>query len=251
MHTSRFGKNLRRYHTGKASTPAAYAASLQRARRRWRKMEELPMAKTASARPHDTREGWLIAATNAMRPIFAEAGYTIPADMRFAVAFPSAGMRGKAIGECWAPEASADGFHNIIIRADQATAADVLGVLVHENVHAAIGTKEGHGKTFRKAATKLGLTGKMRATEPGADLKRRLQTLAETLGSFPHAKLNWCDGGGSDRPKKQGTRMLKAQCACDGCGYTIRITRKWADVGLPECPAHAAHGVMVCDGVGE
>jgi hypothetical protein len=62
---------------------------------------------------HDTREGWLIAATNEMRPWFAEAGYTIPQTIRFAVAFPSAGARGKAIGECWQPEASEDGYHTV------------------------------------------------------------------------------------------------------------------------------------------
>jgi hypothetical protein len=28
--------------------------------------------------------------------------------------------------------------------------------------------------------------------------------------------------------------MLKALCL--GCGYTIRLTKKWADMGLPTCP---------------
>ncbi|MDQ6920240.1 MAG: hypothetical protein M3256_12390 [Actinomycetota bacterium] len=28
--------------------------------------------------------------------------------------------------------------------------------------------------------------------------------------------------------------MLKAECP--ECGYTIRLTKKWADVGLPSCP---------------
>jgi hypothetical protein len=41
-----------------------------------------------------------------------------------------------------------------------------------------------------------------------------------------------------DRPKKQSTRMLKAECL--ECGYTIRLTKKWADVGLPSCPTDAA-----------
>lgn len=27
--------------------------------------------------------------------------------------------------------------------------------------------------------------------------------------------------------------MLKALCG--GCGYTIRLTRQWADVGMPTC----------------
>jgi len=32
-----------------------------------------------------------------------------------------------------------------------------------------------------------------------------------------------------DRPKKQSTRMLKTECS--ECGYTIRLTKKWADLG--------------------
>ena len=41
-----------------------------------------------------------------------------------------------------------------------------------------------------------------------------------------------------DRPKKQSARMLKAECP--ECGYTIRLTKKWADVGLPSCPTEGA-----------
>lgn len=198
---------------------------------------------------HDTREGWLIAATNEMRPWFAEAGYTLPETIRFAVAFPSVGARGKAIGECWQPAASADGFHTVIVRADQATAIEVLGVLVHENVHASLPTGTGHGKVFRKAATKLGLAGKMTTTVPSPELIERLHALAERIGPLPHAKLNFRDGQGEDRPKKQTTRMLKAQCDC--CGYTIRLSRQWAEVGLPECPADGEHGALICEGLGE
>jgi len=29
--------------------------------------------------------------------------------------------------------------------------------------------------------------------------------------------------------------MLKASCTC---GYTVRLTKKWADLGLPNCPKH-------------
>lgn len=35
-------------------------------------------------------------------------------------------------------------------------------------------------------------------------------------------------------PKKQSTRMLKV--ICPGCGYTVRTTQKWIDIGLPTCP---------------
>ena len=37
---------------------------------------------------------------------------------------------------------------------------------------------------------------------------------------------------------KQTTRLLK--CQCDICGYTVRVTRKWLDIGAPHCPDHGA-----------
>jgi hypothetical protein len=52
--------------------------------------------------------------------------------------------------------------------------------------------------------------------------------------------------GSSDVPKKQSTRLLKAECSA-ACGYGIRITSKWAKVGLPLCPVNPKHGLLVCD----
>jgi hypothetical protein len=53
--------------------------------------------------------------------------------------------------------------------------------------------------------------------------------LVASLGDYPHARLNVS----ADR-KVQSTRMLKA--VCPSCGYTIRLTKTWADQGLPTCP---------------
>ena len=50
-----------------------------------------------------------------------------------------------------------------------------------------------------------------------------------------------------DRPKKQSTRMLKAECP--ECGYTIRLSKRWADMGLPSCPTDGAG--LALDGAGE
>src|SRR5207237_8172272 len=40
-----------------------------------------------------------------------------------------------------------------------------------------------------------------------------------------------------DRPKKQSTRMLKAECP--ECDYTVWLAKKWADVNLPSCQTDA------------
>lgn len=192
---------------------------------------------------YETREEWLFAAGEGMRDMFAEAGYELPEKIRYAVAFSSKGAKGKHIGEHWRPEASEDGFHNIIIRADIANVPDVLAIIAHELVHAVMPMGEGHGKRFSACARAIGLEGKMTATNAGPILTERLAGLADALGEFPHGKLDFA----VTEIKKQNTRMLKAECTC--CGYTIRLTKKWAEVGLPDCPVDRIP--LHCAGIGE
>ncbi len=198
---------------------------------------------------HESREGWLRAATAELRPYFANCGYPIPDNIRFAIAFPSTGRQGKRIGECWHSSTSDDGNFEIIIRADIAEPVEVLGVLVHELIHVVLPVDAGHGKLYRDAAIKIGLEGQMRHALPNQLLRPRLVDIAATLGTLPHAKLNIERGRDNkhpaDRPKKQGTRMLKAECPGEGCGYTVRLAAKWInDVGAPHCPKH---GVMTVE----
>ena len=194
---------------------------------------------------HETRESWLNAGTNEARLIFLALGYTLPDKIRCAIAFTSTGKRGHIPGECWHPPASADGHYEIIIRADLDDPVSVLSVLVHELCHTLLSPAIKHGKAFKQIAERVGFEGRMRQATPSAQLQERLRDIADNLGPFPHAKLTF--GGSSDVPRKQTTRMLKAECHAIGCGYTIRLASKWAQVGLPVCPADAAHGTLVCD----
>lgn len=204
------------------------------------------MLKPRSTNDHNSRESYLRAATNELRPYFAKHGLILPEKIRYAVAFTSHGKKGKVAGECWHAGASDDGHHEIIIRADFADPAEVLGILVHELVHAALPPDVKHGKEFREAALRIGLEGPMRHAMPGAVLKERLNELASSLGLFPHARLNFdrvtlAGEVVADRPKKQGTRMLKAECLGAGCGYTVRVAARWIkDCGPPHCPKHGA-----------
>ena len=44
--------------------------------------------------------------------------------------------------------------------------------------------------------------------------------------------------------EKQGTRLLKCQCAT--CGYTVRVTRKWLGLaGPPICPTDNVRMMLV------
>jgi hypothetical protein len=201
--------------------------------------------KTTNGKPntYDTRESWPREATVELRPYFASCGVTIPENIRFAIAFPSTGRRGHRIGECWHSSTSEDGNFEIIIRADIADPVEVLGVLVHELLHAALPADAGHGKQYRDPALKIGLEGKMRHAGPGLLLRDRLAKLAEILGPLPHARLMIDRGrenkGPADRPKKLGTRMLKAACREESCEFVVRVAATPArEIGPPHCPKH-------------
>lgn len=182
----------------------------------------------------ETREQWLITATNALRPHFAAADYTIPDNVRVTCGWPSKSAlarKNQRIGECWSDKASAGKVFEIFITPSLADPAAVLPVLVHELVHATVGLEAKHGKVFKRCAEAVGLEGKMRSTHAGAELVRQLATLAQGIGRYPHHELRGMTTG----EKKQGTRLVKAECAC--CGYTVRVTRKWLDqAGAPLCP---------------
>jgi hypothetical protein len=185
-------------------------------------------------KPHTTREAWLCAAANSLAIDFADAGYTTPR-MRFAIAFPSTGRFGKRVGECWSDSASGDSTHEIFIRADQQEPVEVLGILVHEIVHAVVGADAKHGLPFKRCALAVGLLGPMRHTRLSPALIVRLTNVAARLGPLPHAALDW------SKRKKQATRLLKAHCPCE---YTVRVARSWVErVGPPHCPLHGAMAV--------
>ena len=44
--------------------------------------------------------------------------------------------------------------------------------------------------------------------------------------------------GGTSRGEGAGSRYLKVICRQPGCGYQVRVTRKWLALCAPRCPAH-------------
>ena len=172
------------------------------------------------------REKWLIKAVQVLKKeIFEPKGYKVP-QVRVSVGFTGA-RKSKAIGSCWNKEAAKDQVAQIFISPVIDQSFRVLDILAHELIHA-IYPKAGHRGSFRKAALDIGLTGKMTATVAGPELRECLNALIKTLGDYHHASLNI-----DDFRKKQSTRLLKAEC--QSCGYIIRVTKKWAEMGLPEC----------------
>lgn len=197
-----------------------------------------------------TREAWLHAAIDALRTRFTEVGLPLPERLHVSVGFGYGAKRESAtvLGQCWAARASEDGVNHIFISPELDDTARVLDVLMHELIHAADDCKSGHKGAFAEAATRLGLEGPMTATRASVTLAAEMVCLAESLGAYPHGKLSASkvpaktpvgpDGKPvptHSGPAKQTTRMLKVVCA-GGTGYTVRLSRKWLDVGAPLCP---------------
>lgn len=184
---------------------------------------------------HTTREAWLLAAIELFRPWFVEKGAAVPEKV-YASCGWALGTR-KAIGQAFYASHCADGSHAVFVSPIIADASRALDILLHELVHTALEPGVMHKAPFARLAGSLGLVKPWTATTASPELVERLKPILAKLGNYPHARLD-----GSKR-KKQGTRLLKADCAT--CGYTVRITAKWLDQsGLPHCPQH---GEMKCD----
>lgn len=196
------------------------------------------LTKTLTSSRYATREEWLNAFLDAARPHFERVGYPLPAKVRASIGFPSAGMRGRAIGECWGTASSADGHFEIFLRPSLNADARVADVLTHEAVHAAVGLAAKHGGAFKRCAVALGLEGKMTATVAGPRWREWALPILAELGPMPGAPLTEFHSG---KPK-QTTRMLK--CVCDSCGFSFRTTRSQLDAhpdGLG-CPVRDCGG---------
>ena len=77
---------------------------------------------------HSTREQWLNAAVEEVRPFFTAYGHTLPQAIRVTCGFPSSAKRSGAIGECWSDKASGDGSIEILISPTIADVTDVFAV---------------------------------------------------------------------------------------------------------------------------
>lgn len=184
------------------------------------------------ANPTINREQWLTMLTDKLRPMFEVAGELIPIKIRLTCGWPSKkafSSKNRRVGECWDATASKDQHVEVFVSPCVSDGLEVAGILAHELIHAC-GHKK-HGKSFKRVALAIGLEGKMTATTTGPVLKDRLNGLISDMPVYPHAVLDQ-----SLSPKKKdGTRMLKVICTGPGCGYTVRTTQKWVDVGLPTC----------------
>lgn len=184
-----------------------------------------------------TREQWLNAFTDKAREVFKQRGHELPDKIRVSVGFMFRSP--KAIGQCWAESASADGHREVFINPTQADSARIADILTHELCHTLFGPEEKHGKNFKAAVTALGLEGKATATVAGDNWREWAFPILRELGSIPHAALDPQASG----VKKQSTRLLKGEC--EDCGFIFRATAKWLNGKSLQCPDADCNG-FVC-----
>lgn len=177
---------------------------------------------------HRTREEWLLAAVDLIRPLFQTKGYNIPADCQVSCGFASTGLRSHHIGQCWSRKSSSDGRNQIFISPALVDAVEVLDTLVHELVHAVDDCEHKHGKEFKKIALKVGLEGQMRSASAGKALKATLMELAKQLGSYPHGRLQVHHRKVASSPRPRAK--------CPDCGYTVPMLKRFLEYGPPICP---------------
>lgn len=185
-----------------------------------------------------TREQWLESAAKAIlakyRDVFethfGDVGVEHLRHLKVSTGFPSQQGLSKRIGECWKSAAAEDELtHHVFISPRLTDIVEVVQVLAHEMVHAADDGEHDHKGPFVKAIREMGLEGKPTATVAGAAFAEWARGLDAKIGTYPHVGLVPVMG-----EKKQGTRMLKLEADC--CGYTVRTTKKWIEIGLPSCP---------------
>ncbi len=203
---------------------------------------------------YKTREAWLGALIELMRPVFIARGYPLPEKIVATMGFPSKGWRGTAIGECWSSGASAAGIVEIFIHPCQIGVMRIANILTHELCHAAHeqwhddnakpakdGTprpyRPNHGKRFAAIGDALDLEGEPKEMMGGAAWEAWASVLVDELGPMPFDPL----AAYVKKEKKQTTRMLKfAHEGCDGAegeDYIWRASAKHVgDKERVSCP---------------
>ena len=152
------------------------------------------------------------------------------------VAYISVGWpkRGKEIGECWDGSQSQDGRPHVFISPNLAAGEPwrILDVLLHELIHAALGTKVSHRGPFVRVAKAVGLLPPWTGTSPSEALAADLRALAVQLGPYPHAALSRRLAG----EKRPGSRLRLFECECEP-PVKVRVARDEFRATCDDCQA--------------
>jgi hypothetical protein len=174
----------------------------------------------------ETREAWMMAATEIFRPKFFEMGFPLPDVVRTSMGFPSKMRGGKVVGQC---HYTADDLNpQVFVSPTHGDEVSILSTLLHELIHSALGPGVGHAGDFVRVAKLWGFTAPWTSTPMGSELKATLTEIATTLGPIPHSKITLVQ-----KVKRiQGTRLRLWQCSC---GVKVRVARDKFNATCTEC----------------
>jgi hypothetical protein len=192
-----------------------------------------------------TREEYLNAAVEKLRPLFERNNLMIP-PYRVSCGFTSKASK-KVLGQCFAPECTSDGITQIFVVPTHPDVISTLATLVHELLHAASGDYK-HGNKFKDGMKVVGLAGKATATCADESLLTMLEKIAEELGEYPNPPLKLKEP--SKRDKANSKKSFKLHCpqfrdgskecrlieVAKGGDYTVTVSRKSLKLGFPLCP---------------
>jgi hypothetical protein len=173
------------------------------------------------------RETWLREAYAVLRK---ELCPEAPETVAIAWSFPSSKAASRTrptIGQCWQGggiRGKIEGGKAILISPALHKPMDIMHVLLHEMLHAALAAGVGHGAKFSQLCKRVGLVKPWTATTPGPELTAKLEAILKKLPEWPEGSL-------VIRPKETG-RQLKGEC---DCGRILRGSRKLFNDGPVIC----------------
>ena len=177
---------------------------------------------------------WTEKAVDFFRDDYKRAGYDIP-EYYISWGFTSAGSRTTRVaGQAFHPRCSEDKTAHIFLNPTYGKGDEekLLNIILHEIAHVTVGNEHGHKGPFIKVCKELGMKSPWTATRWTDEGLEKSKLVIASIGDFPRARFI------KPKTKKQSTRLLKAICpeTYGECGYTVRLSKKWAEQGLPDCP---------------
>ena len=200
-----------------------------------------------------TREDWLNAAVEHMRPLFIKHKLELPPKISVSCGFPSKGGISKerrTTGETWPSTATFDATVHVFVSPLEDEPHRVIGILARQLIQAALPDDAGFGPNFKAACSELGFEGHDKHAMPGIELQtKHLDGITDLLNEYPHAHLILAEKQKLEKPKKKTTFKLFCpfKRACDskkcfltdksvGEDYGVSISNKKLSLGYPSCP---------------
>lgn len=150
----------------------------------------------------------------------------------------------RAVGETIFPydgeDVNLDDFFPVTIhvRCDIKDPIKILGVLVHECIHAFMNIR-GHGKDFKQVALGVGFEKPVTKYYSSNSLISRLEDIYKKLGEFPGKAVHIHK---IEKEKKTNTVVF----FCPECGFEVKTNKKMFEKhgqGIPTCPCGAKMGI--------